>query len=79
MENQNKPEQRVIINANREGYTPVQVRGTMTVGELKKLLEEYEEDSPVILSFDNGYTYGGISRLNVNEEYIPADEDEDDE
>ena len=33
---------------------------TMTVGELREALEEFDDDAKVILSHDNGYTYGGI-------------------
>ena len=46
---------------------------TMTVAELIAALEEFDEDTPVILSHDSGYTYGGI-RYDLMEE-----EDEDDE
>ena len=49
----------LIYSTFREGYGPDQVRKTMTVGELIALLEDYDEDTPVYLSFDNGYTYGG--------------------
>lgn len=82
MATKNEPRElkaRVIIQTERQGYSPEQVNGTMTVGELKKLLEEYEDDSPIILSFDNGYTYGGLSRCDIDEDYIPKDEDENNE
>lgn len=79
MENQNKPEQRVIISTRKDGYSPRQIRKTMNVGELKALLEEFNDDSPIYLSFDNGYTYGGLSRHDIEEDYIPTDEDEDNE
>ena len=50
----------LILNAEREGYAIAQIRSTMTVAELMAFLEELDEDTPVYLSHDNGYTYGGI-------------------
>lgn len=52
--------QALILEANREGYALDQVWRTMTAGELIELLQQYDEDCPVYLSHDNGYTYGGI-------------------
>ena len=54
-------EERVIIEANREGYGFDQIRNTMTVRELIDYLEQFNEDAKVYLSHDNGYTYGGIT------------------
>lgn len=82
MESKNEPKElkaRVIIQTERQGYSPEQVNGTMTVGELKKLLEEYEEDSPIYLSFDNGYTYGGLNNSDFEEECIDDGTDNEDE
>lgn len=82
MATKNEPRElkaRVIIQTERQCYSPEQVNGTMTVGELKKLLEEYEEDSPIYLSFDNGYTYGGLNHDDFEEECIDEGTDEDDE
>lgn len=47
----------LIYSTFREGYGPDQVRRTMTVGELIAFLEDYDEDTPVYLSFDNGYCF----------------------
>ena len=58
----------VIIEASREGYSPEQVRNTMTVKELIEILSEYDEDAKVHLSHDNGYTYGGIHYGNFSEQ-----------
>ena len=79
METRTKPEQRVIISTRKDGYSLRQIRNTMNVGELKALLEEFNDDSPIYLSFDDGYTYGGLSRHDIEEDYIPTDEGEDDE
>ena len=51
---------KLYINANRTGYSPCQIQHTMTVGELIAALEEFDEDTPVFLKHDSGYTYGGI-------------------
>lgn len=48
----------------------------MTVGEMIDVLSQYDEDTPVYLSFDNGYTYGGITEERFEEDY---GEDNDDE
>lgn len=56
------------IETRHEAYGPDDIKGTMTVGELKALLEDYPEDFPVIISFDNGYTYGGIGYSDIIED-----------
>ena len=48
---------KLICSTFREGYGIDQIRRTMTVGELINFLAQYDEDTPVYLSFDNGYTY----------------------
>lgn len=67
----------VKIEARREGYSIDQIYRTMTVGELIAYLEQFDEDAPVYLSHDNGYTYGGITEGRIEEDYIGEDEDED--
>ena len=64
----------LIINTKREGYGVDQIQKTMTVAELISFLESYEEETPIYLSFDNGYTYGGITEYQISE-----DEQEDDD
>lgn len=51
----------LVMLAEREGYSKLQVRRTMTVGELIEMLQEYDEELPVYLSHDSGYTFGGIT------------------
>lgn len=50
----------LYINAQREGYGIDQIRHTLTVSELIGYLEQFDEDTPVYLKHDGGYTYGGI-------------------
>ena len=69
-------EQSVIkIEAKREGYSINQVSNTMTVGELIAYLEQFDENDKVYLSHDNGYTYGGISESDIDEDWINDDEE----
>ena len=68
----------ILIEAHREGYAIDQVRNTLTVGELIAFLSDYEEDTPLYLSHDGGYTYGGISYDCISEERI-QDESEEEE
>ena len=66
----------VYISANREGYGIDQVRHTMTVGELIAYLEQFDEDAQVYLRHDGGYTYGGITWTDFEENYEDGSEDE---
>lgn len=59
---------KLIIQTLREGYGTDQVRRTMTAGDLIEALSEYDEDTPVYLSFDRGYTYGGITYERIEEQ-----------
>lgn len=52
--------QALFIEGSRAGYHPEQVRNTMTVGDLIRFLEDFNEDTEVYIRNDNGYTYGGI-------------------
>ena len=51
----------LTIEANREEYSTKAIRETMTVGELMDYLSQFDEDTAVMISNDNGYTYGRIS------------------
>lgn len=50
----------LVFEASREGYSIDQLRGVMTVGRLREILRNYDEDTLIVLSHDNGYTYGSI-------------------
>ena len=67
---------KLIYSTFREGYGTSQIRRTKTVGELVDVLSQYDEDTPVYLSFDNGYTYGGITEERFEEDYGEDNEDE---
>ncbi len=55
----------LFINGKKNGYGTDQCGKTLTVGELIEILQEYDEDSPVYLRNDNGYTYGNITRSDI--------------
>lgn len=59
---------KLFIEGRREGYSPDQCRDTMTVGELIEYLEQFEDDTKVFLSNDNGYTYGSITESSFSDE-----------
>lgn len=63
----------LFIEGRRNGYNPAQCGDTMTVAQLMAYLEQFDEDTPVFLKHDNGYTYGNIDDYSF-EEY---DEDEE--
>lgn len=67
---------KLICSTFREGYGIDQIRRTMTAGELIDLLTQYDDDTPVYLSFDNSYTYGGITEERFEEDYGEDGEDE---
>lgn len=47
----------------------------MTVGDLKTFLDDMEDDTPIYLSFDGGYTYGAIRDNRMEVKY--GDEEEE--
>lgn len=65
---------KLILNTTREGYGIDQVHSTMTIKELRDFLEDYDDETPVYLSFDNGYTYGGIHQVDFEEAIDDEDE-----
>ena len=52
------------------------MRPTLTVGELGDALREFDEDAQVYLRHDGGYTYGGITWTDFEEDYEDGSEDE---
>ena len=66
---------KLIINTSRDAYSTRDVYGTMTVGDLKAFLEDVEDDTPIYLSFDNGYTYGALKDNRMDIEYGDDEEE----
>jgi hypothetical protein len=72
----------LTIDGRREGYSPDQIRNTMTVAELIDYLSQFDDDTPVMINNDKGYTYGSINYDSFREEDedgYEIDEDEEDE
>lgn len=58
----------LVFEASRNGYGVDQIADeAMTVGELKALLEDYDDDDLIVMSHDRGYTYGSISSREMTE------------
>lgn len=67
----------LYIEGRRNGYGPDQCGKTLTVGELVAFLQEnYDEDTPIYLRNDKGYTYGNITEGSFEIDYCD-DLDED--
>ena len=67
----------IIIEAKREGYTIEQAeneREAITVGALMQMLEDFDEDTKVYISNDNGYTYGSVTEYRIREDWVDEDE-----
>lgn len=60
----------VSIDGKRTAYNPVDIVeycDTLTVGELIEILSGFDDDLPVVLNNDNGYTYGEIVEYGIEE------------
>ena len=73
-DNMNK---KILIEANRNGYSTDQCGKTITAGELIGILTDYDENTPVYISNDNGYTYGNISWSDVFDKPLEDNDDEE--
>ena len=56
----------ILLETRRDAYTPNECGATLTVGELIEILSDFDEETPVFFSNDNGYTYGAIKRGRIN-------------
>lgn len=73
------------VEGNRDCYSPDQAK-SITVGRLKEILEWFDDELPVYLINDRGYTYGSLSESDIEEHTInnqgeldEEDYEEDDE
>lgn len=66
---------KLIIVTSRDAYSIRDIHNTMTVYDLKAFLEDLEDDTPIYLSFDGGYTYGALRDNRMDIEY--GDEEEE--
>lgn len=65
----------LTIETHRNGYSVDQCGHTLTVSELIDYLSQWDEDTPVYLSNDNGYTYGSINFDDINSAEVDEDEE----
>lgn len=66
----------LMIKGRREAYRAEDLlHKTVTVGELIAYLEQFDDDTKVVLNNDNGYTYGSIDYESFEE----TDEEEEEE
>lgn len=66
----------ISIEIERLGYSPYQVVDrTMTVGDLMSILEDYDPETPIIISNDKGYTYSPIEERNITDGDLVEEED----
>lgn len=56
----------LTIETHRSGYSVSQCGHTLSVAELIDYLSQWDENTPVYFSNDNGYTYGSISFDDIN-------------
>lgn len=66
---------KLIIIANKDSYSTDDIYNTMTVGDLRSFLEDLEDDTPIYLSFDGGYTYGALRDDRMDIEYGDDEEE----
>ena len=59
---------KLFLETKRDGCSAEQCGRTLTVAELIKILEDFDEDMPVYLNNDNGYTFGSITESCIYEE-----------
>lgn len=58
----------VTIHTNRTYYSAIEAeQNSITIKELIDILSQYDEDEKIILSNDNGYTYGHINKRIITD------------
>ena len=60
---------KLIINTTKDAYSTEDIINTMTIGDLKAFLDNWEDDTPIYLSFDRGYTYGALRHGRIDIEF----------
>lgn len=54
----------LFLESRRNGYSIDQCGETFTVSELIDFLSEFDDDTPIYLSNDRGYTFGNIDEYS---------------
>lgn len=66
----------LTIETHRDCYSVGQCGKTLTVSELVDYLTQWDDDTPVYFSNDNGYTYGSINFDDINSGKEDVEDDE---
>lgn len=74
-----KAKRALAFSAHRQGYGIDQLYSPTTVGELKRMLEDFDDDTLVVLSHDNDYAFGNIDLDDYAEWVYTTDEDGDED
>jgi len=68
----------VTLSTSRDAYDIREAaKYSMTVGDLISYLKRMDEDSPVVFSNDNGYTYGTVCSECIDSEMVETREEEE--
>lgn len=69
----------VLLHTTRTDYSATEAaKHTISVGELIRELENFDEDEKIVFCNDNGYTYGSISGRLIVEVDDEEEKDEED-
>ena len=66
----------IKIETHRSGYGVDQCGRTLSVGELIDYLSQWDDETPVYFSNDNGYTYGSMNFDDIDSRTMDEDEEE---
>ena len=66
----------LTIETHRSGYAVDQCGGTLNVRELIDYLSQWDDETPVYFSNDNGYTYGSMNFDDIDSRTMDEDEEE---
>ena len=64
---------KLVYETSRDAFRIEDIKRTMTAGDLIEFLSQYDEDTPVYLSFDNGYNVVVSHRSGESEDTTIAD------
>lgn len=65
---------KLVFGAEREAYSIENVCNPITVGDLKWLLEEFDDDDEIIISHDRGYTFGTLCNADIDDDELYCDD-----
>ena len=69
----------IIINTRRDTYSKEEAaRSSMTVYELINYFDQFDSNESVVLSFDNGDTYGRLAEYRIEEDEKESEWEDDD-